>query len=199
MKNMNFLTVATLCTLCVSSLAARAQTETDLKVAKESIQQRLHEITGKDTVVVNFKKGSAHLSESDLSELKTTLNAVKEDSKVKEILILAYSDRPYPHNLKSDLPKASQKLAQKRADAVSDKVKSFGGKSVKTYNMAVKASWFEKTLVTSTAQVKQEAVKSPANQDSDDAFYQALGQHLVGQGGPGKVVVVVRRDFAYSH
>lgn len=199
MKKMSILTFATICSLSLSSFEGRAQTAADLKDAKESIQQRLYEITGKDTVVVNFKKGSAHLSESDLSELKTTLNAVKEDAKVKEILVLAYSDRPYPHNLKSDLPKSSQKLAQKRADAVAEKVKGFGGKSIKIYNMAVKANWFEKTLVTSTAQVKQEAAESPANQDSDDAFYQALGQHLVAQGGPGKVVVVVRRDFAYSH
>ncbi|MCX6131571.1 MAG: hypothetical protein NTX25_21235 [Proteobacteria bacterium] len=169
------------------------------KAIKETVQQKLYEISGKDTVVLNFKKDSVQLSEAEISELKTTLAAVKEDSKVKEILILAYADQPYPHDQKSDLNKSARKLAQKRGNVVKEKISSFGGKNIKVYNMATKANWFEKALVTSTAQVKQEAVKSPANQDADDAFYQALGKHLVAQGGPGKVVVVMRRDFSYSH
>jgi len=199
MKIIHSLSLLTMTTLSLTAVTAKAETMSELKTAKESMQQSLYEITGKDTAVIHFKKASAHLSESDLSELKTTLNAVREDAKVKEILILAYADSPYPHDRKDDLPQASKKLAAKRADAVEAQIKKFGGKDIKVYNMATKANWFEKTLVTSTAQVKQEATTRPANQDADDAFYQALGKHLVTQGGPGKVVVVVRRDFPYSH
>jgi hypothetical protein len=62
----------------------------------ETAQQMAYEITGKDVATLKFNKGSSSLSSGDQSELRTMYDAVKSDARVKEIVIAAYSDLPYP-------------------------------------------------------------------------------------------------------
>lgn len=167
-----------------------------LKETKESIQEFAYDIADKDTVSNSFDVKSATLSESAVAELKTTLAAVKSDGSVKEILVLAYADKPYPKD--EALSTADRKLAKQRGEVVKAAVAKVGGKNIKVYNMAEKASWLGKKIVTTDAQVKNEAGKKPEKQSADDAFYQALGGHLATKGGPGKVVTVMRYNPSHK-
>ncbi|MCX6124064.1 MAG: hypothetical protein NTV34_04855 [Proteobacteria bacterium] len=183
--------------LCgVAASAARAQ---NTNTTKESIQQTFYELTGKDTATLKFEKGSSKLSAANEAELKTMFNAVRDNAKVKEIMVLAYSDLDYPANQKSDLPNRSKVLADKRGKTVSSKLQEFGALKLKIISMATKSSWFDKAFVTKEAQVKQEAVAKQGDADFDDVFYEALGARLRTSGGPGSVIVVIRHDGPYKN
>jgi hypothetical protein len=171
----------------------------NLSDAKSTVQQKLYEITGKDTAVLSFPAGATRLTSGDETTLKSLLNAVREGGPVKEILVMAYSDQAYPHNQKDDLSAAARDLADARGDAVKKGLENLGAEHVKVHNMAKKAGWFEKTFVTTDAQLKREAVEKPSHTDLDDEFYQALGQRLKTEGGAGKAVVVIRREGTYAH
>lgn len=197
MKMYAKMAMTTLATLAFGSSVLKA--ENVVKEAKEAVQQTIYDISDKDTTTVNFEKGSAVLSESAATELKTTLAAGRSDAGLKEVIIATYADKVYPRDAKDSLSKADRDLAKNRGEAIKKKLEEFGGKSVKIYNMAEKANWFERKLVTTDAQVKNEAGKSPEKQDSEDAFFQALGKRLTSIGGPGKAVVVMRYDNALAH
>ena len=160
----------------------------------ETAQQMAYEITGKDAATLKFNKGSSALSSSDQSELRTMYNAVKSDSRVKEIVIAAYSDLPYPKSQKSDLPRKSRGLADKRGAQVAKFLHELGAKNVRVVNMAQKATWIERSFDTDEAQLKHGAAESSAKVDADDKFYESLGKHLQTTGGPSDVVVVIRHD-----
>lgn len=127
------------------------------------------------------------------------LNAVRDTSPIKEILILAYSDLDYPRGEKGDLPQKSRHLAKDRAEAAKDRLEELGAKDIKIHNMAEKATWYDKMWVSTDAQVKSEAKEKKSSTDPDDSFYQILGQSLKKSGGPGKVFVVIRHQGTYSH
>jgi hypothetical protein len=160
----------------------------------ETAQQIAYEITGKDAATLKFKKGSSALSPSDQSELRTMYNAVKSDARVKEIVIAAYSDLPYPKSQKSDLPHKSRGLADKRGAQVAKFLHELGAKNVRVVNMAQKATWIERSFDTDAAQLKRGAAERSDKVDADDKFYESLGKHLQTTGGPSDVVVVIRHD-----
>jgi hypothetical protein len=160
----------------------------------ETAQQIAYEITGKDAASLRFNKGSSTLSSSDQSELRTMYNAVKSDARVKEIVIAAYSDLPYPKSQKSDLPRKSRSLADKRGAQVAKFLHELGAKNVRVVNMAKKATWIERSFDTDEAQIKHGAAESSDKVDADDKFYESLGKHLQTTGGPSDVVVVIRHD-----
>ncbi len=160
----------------------------------ETAQQKAYEITGKDVAILKFNRGSSALSSSDQSELRTMYNAVKSDALVKEIVIAAYSDLPYPKSKKSDLPQKSRGLAEKRGEQVTNFLHELGAKNVRVVNMAQKATWIERSFDTDAAQIKRGAGEQSDKVDADDKFYESLGKHLQTTGGPGEVVVVIRHD-----
>ena len=160
----------------------------------ESAQQKAYELTGKDVATLKFDKGSSALSSRDQSELRTMYNAVKNDSRVKEIVVAAYSDLPYPKDQKSDLPHKSRGLADKRGTQVKKFLAELGAKNVHVVNMAKKATWLERTFETESAEIKKGAAEAPATVDADDRFYESLGKHLQTTGGPSDVVVVIRHE-----
>ena len=160
----------------------------------ETAQQMAYEITGKDAATLKFNKGSSALSSSDQSELRTMYNAVKSDARVKEIVIAAYSDLPYPKSQKSDLPRKSRGLADKRGAQVAKFLHELGAKNVRVVNMAQKATWIERSFDTDEAQIKYGAAERSDKVDADDKFYESLGKHLQTAGGPSDVVVVIRHD-----
>ena len=180
--------------LTFAAVAPRAVAQDAVKDAKEALQTALYDLADKESVIVSFRAGSSKLTSSQVSELRTTYNAFKDDAKVKEIVVVSYSDKPYPRSTKKNLAKADRNLAASRGDVVKKELSKFGGKNIKVYNVAESANWFERFLVTSDAQVKQEAKEQPADQTREDAFFESLGRHLVTVGGPGKVVVVMRHE-----
>jgi hypothetical protein len=160
----------------------------------ETAQQMAYEITGKDAATLKFNKGSSSLSSGDQSELRTMYDAVKSDARVKEIVIAAYSDLPYPKSQKSDLPRKSRGLADKRGAEVAKFLQGLGAKNVRVVNMARKATWLERSFDTDAAQIKHGAGEQSDKVDADDKFYESLGKHLQTTGGPSDVVVVIRHD-----
>ena len=194
-----FITIAALSCAFLFLHQPRTARADDLQGVKESVQQQYYEITGKDTSVLKFAKGSTHLSDSGSAELRTTMNAIKENTAIREIIVLAYADRAYPRGKKADLSQASKNLAQKRGDNVKGQISELGGKNITVHNMATKASWLEKTFVTRDAQLKREAVEPGRKEDADDSFYQNLGRQAATEGGPGIVLVVMRKQWPLSH
>jgi len=160
----------------------------------ESAQQKAYELTGKDVATLKFDKGSSKLSSNDQSELRTMYNAVKNDSRIKEIVVAAYSDLPYPKSQKTDLPQKSRGLADKRGAQVKSFLAELGAKNVSVVNMAKKANWLERSFDTESAQIKKGAGETPTTVTADDHFYESLGKHLQTTGGPSDVVVVIRHE-----
>ena len=160
----------------------------------ESAQQKAYEIGGKDVATLKFDKGKSTLSSGDQSELRTMYNAVKEDSRVTEIIVAAYSDLPYPKSKKSELPTKSRQLADKRGTEVSKFLNELGAKNVRVVNMAERATWLDRTFDTKEAQVKRESSEMPSKANTDDLFYESLGRHLQKSGAPSDVVVIIRHD-----
>lgn len=165
------------------------------KAVKESVQTSIYDLTDKDTVVISFEKGSSTFPADKVAELRTTLNAVRSDASIKEVIVATYSDMDYPRDQKNSLPSASVKLAERRGNEVKKKLTELGAKNVTVYNMGEKASWFEKTFSTETAQVKNESAQNPSKMSDDDAFHHSLGRQLVSKGGAQKVVVVIRNEI----
>jgi hypothetical protein len=162
--------------------------------AAEAIQQKAYEITGKDTAVLKFDKKSSAISSNNQSELRTMYNAIRGDSRVKEIVIAAYSDLEYPHDAKATLPHKSRELAAARGDQVKKFLSELGANHVRVVNMAKKSSWMQQVVDTKEAQFKHGADEVGHVGDRNDPFYQTLGRHMQSIGGPEKVVVVVRHD-----
>lgn len=196
MKVIQILAIAGFSTVTVGAYAEDAST---MQSVQSAAQQMYYEITGKDSTVINFEKASAILSDAGRNELTALLNAVRDTSPIKEILIVSYSDLDYPQGKKGDLPAKSRQLAKDRAEAVKKRLEELGAKDIQVHNMAEKATWYEKLWVSTDAQVKSEAKEKKSSTDTDDSFYQILGQSLKKSGGPGKVVVVIRHQGTYSH
>ena len=191
---MNWTTATMALVLTLSSQGAQIARAADTETIKEAVRAKVYEITGKDSAVVPFEKGSAKVAESDKEALKGMIKAVKGTGAIKETLVLAYSDLDYPRDQKGDLPDKSRKLAMARGSAVKELLREYGATNVSVHNMAKKASWLERTFVTSDAQLKGEAESKKSPASADNAFYESLGDHLKTYGGAGKVVVVVRHE-----
>ena len=160
----------------------------------ETAQRKAYEITGKDVAKIKFGVGSSELNPNDQTELRAMYHAVRDNARVREIVIAAYSDLPYPAGPKATQPGASRHLAEKRGEEVKKFMADLGAKNVRVVSMAHKANWFERTFDTKDAQIKQEASAKPSKATSDDLFYEALGSHLKTDAGPSDVVVVIRHE-----
>jgi hypothetical protein len=173
--------------------------EPSLKDAKDAARTAIYDITDKSSIDIKFDKGTAALSSSQKGQIKSLVSAFASDGRVKDVVVAAYADENYPRE-RSELTKGARELATRRGDAVRDELKRAGAKEVTVYNMAEKANWFEKTFVTSDAQVKREASSSPDAVSEEDAFFESLGRHLRKVGGASKVIVVMRhKSSAEAH
>jgi hypothetical protein len=182
------------------SLASASAVAADiLSETKDKVEKKAYEILDKERVVVKFDPGSSVLSEAASTELKNTLNAVRDNSKLKDIVIVAYSDSEYPRIPKKDLPKTEKDLALRRAEIVENKLKDFGASQFEIFNMAEKSDWFDKTFSTKEATVKRES-QGEMSDKGEDLFYKSLANYLKKGGMAGKVVVVFRSsDSVYAH
>ncbi len=195
MKRSNLISAALLGTFTLAPIALAEDTVTGkAKNAVEAVKRTVYDIADKDSATIGFNKGSTTLTDNDVRELRATMDAVKDDAGIKEILVISYADKPYPRDQKDSLASADQTLAKKRGDATKSKLEGLGAKNITIYNMAEKANWFEKTFVTNDAQIKNEAHDKVGSVTADDSFYESLGRLLTRDGGAGKVVVVMRRD-----
>ncbi len=164
----------------------------------QAARTTLYDITDKNSVSLTFDAASATLTDSQKSQLKSLLDAANRDGKIENIVVAAYADKNYPKDQKDSLAKVDRDMAAKRGDAVRAYLTGVGAKSVAIYNMAEKANWFERTLVTKDAMVKGEAREKADDVSRDDAFFESLGRHLTKDGGAGKVIVLLRHELPKS-
>jgi outer membrane protein OmpA-like peptidoglycan-associated protein len=108
-----------------------------------------------NVVEVNFEKGSAVLTEGSRVSLRGMVEQARMSGKIDELKVLAWSDADYPNNSQNKLSKQDRELADKRASAIRDYVKSeLGVDDVDTYNMAERPNAFEDMFNTSDARTK---------------------------------------------
>ena len=175
------------CLSLSSGLAAGALLAAEPGGIAETVQKQAYEITGKDVATIKLGTGSSALSAAEQSELRTMYQAVRDNARVREIIVAAYSDHPYPSG-------SSASLAEKRGSEVKKFLAELGAKNIRVVNMAQKANWFERTFDTKDSQIKHESSEKDSKASSDHFFYDALGAHLQASAGPSNVVVVIRHD-----
>src|SRR5690606_38329831 len=111
------------------------------------------------------------------------------------VVVAAWSDREFPESKDKTLSDADRKLADKRAESVKTALRNMGLAKIETHSMAEHPGWLARTFNTKDAQLKGEGkVKN-----SDDLVVAELGKKLREEGGPGKVVVFLRRAGHFSH
>jgi isocitrate/isopropylmalate dehydrogenase len=190
LRSVTFLSCLTLS----SGLAAGALLAAEPGGIAETVQKQAYEITGKDVATIKLGTGSSALSAAEQSELRTMYQAVRDNARVREIIVAAYSDHPYPSGPSASLPSSSRRLAEKRGTEVKKFLAELGAKNIRVVNMAQKANWFERTFDTKDSQIKHESSEKDSNASSEHFFYDALGAHLQASAGPSNVVVVIRHD-----
>lgn len=167
-----------------------------VKKAVESAQTAFFDMIDKDSVVVNFEKDSAAISEGERTTMKSALDAARKDIKIERVIVASWSDSSMPEQKDAKLSDRERKLADERAENVQKLLKEFGVSKVDTYSMAEQANWFQKMFKTDEAQIK----KSMKGLAIDDNFNKALGEKLTSMGGPSKAAVIILTDRSYmSH
>lgn len=187
--------IAVALTTALTAGAAYAESASSaVKGAVQNVKTELFDIMNKETVTVNFKDGSSVVDQGEVNDLKALLTSNKREGKIDSLIIAAWSDKDYPAGQGETLSDADRKLADQRADAVKKTLTSLGAGKVDSYSMAEHPSWIAKTFNTQDAKVKGEG----AVKDADDNLTAQIGKQLKDKGGPGTVVVLVRREGDYS-
>lgn len=185
-NNLNLIVLAT--AVLFGSIAASQNAE----AIKQTVQDKYYEIVDKDTVALSFDKDNADLKESEKSHLKSLVETMKNDEGVQKFIVAAWADDHYPASDTVRLPKNQLKLADNRKSTVARALKDLGVKNVDTYSMAKRPNWIAKTFSTSESKIKGTS-KGDDKKNSDQILVERLGDKLKSLGGPGKVVVIVKR------
>jgi hypothetical protein len=167
----------------------------DVKGVFEDFKTKAFEVTDKDTKAITFDKGSAKLSENDVSSIRALIRSARNSGKIDRVFVAAWSDKPYPVDNKAKLKDADERLATKRTDAIASVLRNMDVGNIDEYNMAKGPNWVQNLFNTDAAELNA-AMK---NKSVDDQKVAKLGQYLKREGGASKAVVVVQRDGSISH
>jgi hypothetical protein len=168
--------------------------EDSVGTATQELKTKFYEILDKDTVAVDFKNKSSALTDDERKNIEAVVNAVRSDSKVSSVIAAGWADKEYPANKGQSLAQSERNLANARTAAVKDALKKIGIDTVEAHSMAEQPSWIGKLFNTKDAVVKGDGTVDNAN----DKLTADLGRILKENGGPGKVVVIVRREGDYQ-
>ena len=186
--NMTFTATLTAITSLMTTHLAAAEPVADFTV--QDIKVKTYEILGKDTATVSFAPGSSDLSESEKKNLAAVVNAVRNNANISSAIVAGWSDLDYPQTKGLKLGKAERTLAEARIKKVKSALIDLDVKLVTTHSMAEHPSWLGKLLNTEDTKLKGEGKITDAN----DHLTEAIGKIMRENGGPGKVVVIVRRQ-----
>ncbi|MFM6928779.1 MAG: hypothetical protein ACKOX6_09950, partial [Bdellovibrio sp.] len=104
----------------------------------------------------SFKKGSAVLTENAKSDLRRVISDAKQNSKIKEVKVITWSDSEYPSSRTKKLSSSERDLVKKRNDAIRDYMKSYSNRlDVDTYSMAERPGVLQEMFNTSDARIKK--------------------------------------------
>lgn len=158
--------------------------------ALESAQTTLYDIMDKDITTVQFEAGSATVSDAERLELRALVQSIRDDSKIENIIVAAWSDKDYPAQGKN-LSKRDRELAEKRSENVKKVLDQLGAKDIDTYSMAEHPSWIAKVFNTDDAAIK-DSIKGKQIEDRTTA---SIAKTLKAEGGPSTIVVLVKREM----
>jgi len=137
------------------------------------------------STVIDFEPGKAMISENDRQELRDLVATARAEGKIKKVEVAVWSDKDYPRT--ADLPRADQKLADARAEAIKEALKGFNTDvTVKVFNMADRTNWLSRTFGTADAELDSVFSKDTAEIQREDF------QIIKDNGGPSKAVVVAK-------
>jgi hypothetical protein len=192
MRSSIFNTMFTAALTAITSLTTPhlATAEPVADVTVQDLKVKTYEILGKDTATVTFAPGSSDLSESEKNNLAAVVTAVRNTATISSAIVAGWSDLDYPQTKGLKLGKAERALAEARIKKVTSALSDLGVKSVKTHSMAEHPSWLGKLLNTEDTKLKGEGKITDAN----DHLTEAIGKVIRENGGPSKVVVIVRRQ-----
>ncbi len=126
---------STFVVVAVSALGSLSFAQEGSKVV-EKIQTEVYDILDKDLTAVKFEKGSATLTDTERRTLRAMVTAVRDDTKVENIIVAAWSDSQYPAKEGAKLGDAEKKLADQRAANVKTVLTDLGVTNVQVYSMA---------------------------------------------------------------
>src|SRR5690606_17748749 len=122
----------------------------------------VYDLLDKDITTVRFESGSAELSESARSDLRSLVQSVRDDSKVEKVIVASWADKLLPSHSDAKLTEQDRNLANKRSENVEKALKDLGAKDVETYSMAEHPNWIQKTFATDEAEIKGAMNGKPA-------------------------------------
>lgn len=179
--------------LMIASLAFTPALKAEESAAQKidvKVKQALYTIVDKTTYTVDFKKGSSTVSQSARNSFKALFKSLKGELVGGEIVVAGWSDRDFPTNPNVKLSAEDETLAAARIDSVKKVIKELGLKNtIDTVNLGKQNSLLEKLFSGNEEQVKEVM----QNGETDSRKVAAISRKLQSDGGPQKVVVMVRR------
>jgi hypothetical protein len=122
-------------------------------------------------VEIEYKPGSAMLTDSAKSSLSSVVTQARQEGKIDEVIVLSWSDEEYPSKDAKKLSKTQDDLAKKRNAAVEQYVKSVRDVDVNTYNMAERPTAFSKLFNTADSKLKDTMMTAGLSTSADSADY----------------------------
>lgn len=103
-----------------------------------------------------FQRGRADVTPAMKKDFTRLLEKAKAQGKVDEVKLVAWADQDYPAEAKKELPKAQQKLADRRLESLKKYVESVDKDlNVTTHSMAERPGRWDEMFSTSDERVKK--------------------------------------------
>ena len=179
------LVLATGFTFSGNVLAQTTSDKIDVKV-----KEAFYTVVDKTNYTVDFKKGSSAVSKSAQNSLKALFTSLKGELAGGDIVIAGWSDKDFPLNPDTKLTDGDKKLAAARIENVQKVVKNLGlANDIQTVNLGEQNTLLGKLFSSTEQQVKDQIQQG----ETDSRKVAAITKTLKSDGGPHKVVVLVRR------
>lgn len=181
--------------LTIALAACTTQAKEDVKVAnKQTMTAQKDQAHDKQTHVINFANSSSALEENQKQNLEVMINDFRRDAKIASVIVSGWADREYPTKKGQTLSYEQRTLAKERIEMVEADLKRMGISSIETHSMAEQPGWMNKMFNSKDTVMKGEGYVDSAN----DKLVSDIGKILNSQGGPGRVVIIVRRVGDYG-
>lgn len=137
------------------------------------------EANAHDFVEIEFRQGSAMLTESAKSSLSSVLKQARESGTIDEVIVLSWSDSNFPSKNLKKLPKEERELAEKRNKSVAEYVKTQRSVDVNSYNMAERPTAFSKLFNTADSKLKNSFLAAGLTTTADQSEYASKASRSV--------------------
>ncbi len=144
----------------------------------------------KDMTVIQFEANSTALEDIQRLNLESLVNHVRRDEKILSVIVSGWADLDYPTAKGQTLGLDQRALARERIDKIFSELRKIGIDTVELHSMAERPRWIDRMFNTRDAIMKGEGYINSAN----DKLIVDIGKILNANGGPGKVVIIVRRS-----